>query len=740
MIRAEFIVEELKKNFPDADIDMFWRAYTFAARCHKGQKRVSGEPYLSHPLEVSYILAKMKLGHVSVSVGLLHDTLEDTLATRDEVKEHFGDDVLQIVDGVTKLSKIESTSAIENQASNIRKMMLAMSKDIRVILVKLADRVHNVRTLKHLSPAKQKKIAQETLDIYAPLANRLGINWMKVELEDGAFRYLNPIEYKKIKNKVGDLEEVTDRYIKKIVKSLQMELEKEIPNVKVYGRSKHYYSIMRKMRDRKMLFDEIHDLLGVRIITPLEDQCYKALGIIHSIFKPIPGKLKDYIALPKDNMYRSLHTTVLGEGGNKVEAQIRSERMNVFCEEGIAAHWRYKEGGSEDKKHDEQINWLRRLLEWQTEVKDPKEFLERVKIDLFPDEVYVFTPKEEVRSLMKGATPIDFAYAIHTDIGQSCIGAKINGKLSSIKRQLHNGDIVEILTSSHSHPSRDWLKYVVTPKAKAKITAYFRQAEAAQALKLGNDLIKNYLSEHNIDPKSLTNNRFIEDLAKDRGYNNIDSLMIAIGFGKITVAHLFQKSRLATVTDPNSKKLADKINSNKNRDLGSSKKSSSGVIVGGISDMLVRFARCCGPVPGEEIVGFISMGQGLLVHSVECRNAKNLGLDSERRVDVIWDLKEAQKTSVTLMIESRDKPGILAKISSIISINDSNIRRADISTDNVATGRMLVTMEVDSIDQLINIINELQRDNDIVSVERTIYGSNKLLRSNQFKNLKKRGL
>jgi GTP pyrophosphokinase len=714
MIRPEFIIEELRKNFPGADLDMVWRAYAFAAQCHRGQKRSSGEPYLNHPLAVAHNLAQMKLGHVSVSVGLLHDTIEDTLATPEQIRDMFGEEVWAIVDGVTKISRIEASTYEERQAENIRKMILAMAKDIRVILVKLADRIHNMRTLNFLKPAKQRQIAQETLDIYAPLANRLGINWIKSELENSAFMYLWPVEYGEIKRKVARLEETREDYIDDIVKTVNDRLAPTIPGIDVKGRPKHFYSIFAKMRRQKITFEEVFDIMGVRVVTPEDGDCYTALGQLHSLFKPVPGKLKDYIALPKANGYQSLHTTIVGPGGKPVELQIRSRRMHVFCEEGIAAHWRYKEGGGEaDDRHYEQIAWLRRLLEWQQEVQDPKEFLEKVKIDLFPDEVYVFTPRQEVKSFPRGATPIDFAFAVHTDVGHHCVGAKINGKLASLKQPLKNGDIVEILTNQQAHPSRDWLKVVATSKARTKISNFLRQKERSQALGLGRQMLEKEIVRHGFDPTPYLEEKKLTAAARLVGHNTVESLLIGIGLGKVKASMIAAKFLPKESLEEQDRKVESMVG----RTTKST--SSSGVRVSGVDDVLVRFAHCCNPTPGEPIIGFISRGRGLVIHSADCSNAMNLGHDSERRLDVEWDMETVGKAPATLLIESEDRPGILAGVSAVISDQGANITEA--ATRNVpgsGKGSITLTMEVADIRQLNHIIHVISQRPGVLSVER----------------------
>ncbi len=720
MIRLEYIIEELRSYMPDADFDMIWKAYAFAAKCHKGQKRVSGEPYLSHPLEVANILTQMKLGHVSVSVGLLHDTVEDYDTTVEEIEELFGDEVAHIVDGVTKLSLLQFSSKEEQQAENFRKMILAMSKDLRVILIKLADRTHNMRTLNFLRPEKQRAIAQETLDIYAPLANRLGIGWIKTELENNAFKYLWPKDYYEIRKKVKEVEGKRDEYIKQIVDDVKEYLSAEGFKVEVAGRPKNYYSIFSKIYRQGISFDEVLDLMGIRIITQTKEECYTILGHLHTKYKPIPGKLDDYIALPKANMYQSLHTTTVGPEGKPVEFQIRTRAMHAVSEEGIAAHWRYKDGVTKERKHDDQIIWLRRLMDWQQDVKDPREFLEFVKIDLFPDEVYVFTPQQDVKALPQGATPIDFAYAVHTDVGHHCIGAKVNGKLSSLRQELKNGDIVEVLTSVQSHPNRDWLKFVKTSKARTKISHYIHQAERERGLELGKELFEKELTRLGLETKKYMTEEMLLPHAQSHGYMSLDSMYIAIGLGKVKVSQILAKVAPRETASAYKKKmsLAGTIKKLITKPL--EKAQTSGVRIQGMDDLLIRFAQCCNPVPGDEIRGFISRGRGLIVHTVDCPNAVAIGLRSERSVDVEWDIKEKEKEKRLVMVKvnTENKPGILSRVSGIIAEHGSNISEASVRADEGSHGNLYITLDVFDLAQLRRLMEAIDKLPGVKSVER----------------------
>ena len=720
MIRPEYIVEELSRYMPDADCDMVWRAYAFASKCHKGQKRVSGEPYLSHPLEVANILTAMKLGHISITVGLLHDTLEDTETSPNEIKDLFGEEVSMLVDGLTKISKLKFSSQEELQAENVRKMILAMSKDIRVIMIKLADRIHNMRTLHYLDKAKQKSISQETLEIYAPIASRLGMGWIKTELEDASFKYLWPDEYSEIKQNVIRVEKQRNQYVNLIVKEVEEFLYNEELSVSVAGRPKHYFSIFEKMRRLKISFEEVFDLMGVRIITSTKQECYLILGLLHSLYKPIPGKLDDYIALPKANMYQSLHTAIVGPEGKAVEFQIRTQGMHMVSEEGIAAHWRYKEGSPLNQEHDDQITWIRHLLEWQKDVDNPREFLEYVKIDLFPNDVYVFTPKQEVKALPKDATPIDFAFSVHTELGQHCIGAKVNGKLASLKQKLKNGDIIEIMSNEQQKPNRDWLKVVKTSKAKSKINSYIRQEERKRALEIGREILEKEIRHLGIDPHKLMEENKVLPPAQAIGYMSVNSLYTALGLGKVKVSNFLTK--LAPVETAKAAKSKQSFTDAIKRFITRTPKPTKpqGIRVKGIDDVLIRFAKCCNPVPGDNVLGFISRGRGLMVHSVDCPNAITIGLESERVVAVEWDTEKEKKNSykVGIEVETQNKPGVLAKVTAVMADENSNITDVNLSVKDEQTGIVSITLEVANLAQLQEMMDAVMKVNGVKNVKR----------------------
>jgi len=711
--RVEDIIGSLHTYHPDADENLIWKAYTFSAKVHKGQTRLSGEPYLSHPMHVAFLLTKMKMDDVSVAVGMLHDTIEDTYATPDEVKQQFGDQVFSLVDGVTKISQIHFSSKEEQQAENFRKMILAMSKDIRVIMIKLADRLHNMRTLRHMSPEKQKTISEETLDIYAPIANRLGISWVRTELENLSFQYRYPEDYTQIKNWVRDRDEDRKEYLDKVLKIVKEALNKAGLKVEANCRSKHYYSIFKKMNDQKINFNQVYDIQGIRIITQSLQDCYTALGIIHSIWVPIPGKIKDYIAMPKSNLYQSLHTTVLGPEGKRVEFQIRTQKMHEISEEGIAAHWRYKEPSV--KKKDDQFVWLRRLVEWQQDVKNPREFLENIKVNLFPDDVYVFTPKGEVLSFPRGATPIDYAYQIHTYIGNHCIGAKVNDRIVPLKYQIKNGDIIEILSSQNQRPNQDWLKFVKTSKARSKIRSFIRNQQREWSLALGRQILEREISHYHNNPGSLLTDTKLDEVAPHVGLNSADGLISAVGFGKLSVQSVLPK--LLPKEFSKDQKLHSKSKPLKvvSKTPG---KIPSGIRVSGSDNIMVQLAKCCNPVQGDEITGFISRGRGVIVHTADCENLRIIENEPERMVEVEWDTEELATHNVQIRMETLDHPGILANISQAVASCRSNIVNANITTTDHGKGKISFTINIKDLNHLQTIIKTVESLDGVIQVER----------------------
>ncbi|MDQ3266352.1 MAG: bifunctional (p)ppGpp synthetase/guanosine-3',5'-bis(diphosphate) 3'-pyrophosphohydrolase [Myxococcota bacterium] len=732
MIRLNDILQRVASYHPDPDLDIIKKAYVYSAKVHQGQLRKSGEPYLVHPLEVAGILAELKLDEASIVTGLLHDTIEDTLATSEELTELFGPEVANLVDGVTKLSKFSASaklSAEEKQAENFRKMIVAMAQDIRVILVKLADRTHNMRTLDHMAAEKQARIAQETLDIYAPLANRLGISWIKTELEDLSFRYTKPQEFKDLHDKVQSRQKERERYIEEVVDLVESKLKENTLQGEVSGRFKHLYSIYKKMKAQGIEFEQVPDVLAFRIILKDVAGCYEALGLMHQLWKPVPGRFKDFIAIPKPNMYQSLHTTVLGPRSERIEVQIRTEEMHRIAEEGIAAHWAYKEGRTTISKDDEKFAWLRQLMEWQQDLKDPKEFLETVKVDLFTDEVFVFTPKGDVKSLPRGATPVDFAYAIHSDVGGRCVGAKVNGKIVPLRYKLKNGDIVEVLTSPQAHPSKDWLTFVKTSRAQQKIRAFIKQQQRDKSLQLGRELAEKEFRRFSLNFNKLLKNGDLKKISEELGYRIEEDLLAAVGYGKIAPNQLIQKllppEKLAE-TDKPATNAATALSTTQGTGFGNrmaevakklvGRPTRSGVMIGGVDDVLVRFGRCCNPVPGDQIAGFITRGRGVTVHTSNCEKA--LATDPERRVDVAWDVRGDFKRPVTLRVLTVDRPGLLADISNTFSKKGVNISQANCR----ATGddRAVNTFEVviSDLKQLTDLMRTIERLNGVFSVER----------------------
>ena len=717
-MRIESILERFHDYNPHADIDPIMRAYVYAAKAHKGQERVSGEPYLSHPLQVSGILTELRMDTATLAAGLLHDVVEDTRATLDEIQEHFGKEIAGLVDAVTKLSRIPFSTREEAQAENIRKMVLAMSKDIRVILVKLADRLHNMRTLEPLPEEKRRLIARETLDIYAPLAHRLGIYWIKAELEDLALRHLDPEAYRDLATRIAQKRREREGDINEVIGVLEKKLLEVEIKAQITGRPKHFYSIYKKMHDHKKEFDEIYDLTAIRVITDSVKDCYGTLGVIHTLWKPISHRFKDFIAVPKSNGYQSLHTTVIGPRGDPAEIQIRTWEMHRVAEEGIAAHWKYKEGRSSIEASDQSFVWLRQLMEWQRELKDSKEFLHTLKVDLFPDEVYVFTPRGDVKPFPKGATPIDFAFAVHTDVGHRCAGAKVNGRLVPLRTELQNGDIVEILTSPNQTPSRDWLKAVKTPRARSKIRQWIKNEERARSISLGKDMLEKEIRRLGKSPAHLLKPEMLKPTFSHYGIGSEEEFFAAVGYGKISpkqaVARLLPPEELRILTE------AEEIREKKiERKPARPRPSEEGVSIRGIDDILVRFSKCCSPVPGDEIIGFITRGRGVSIHTMDCPNAVSLMADPERQIAVYWDEERKAPHQVKIRVEiGKDRPGILAEISTAISATNTNITQAEIRVTEERTGVNTFVLEVTNLGQLQAAMQAIQRIDGVVGVER----------------------
>ncbi|MGD2126302.1 MAG: bifunctional (p)ppGpp synthetase/guanosine-3',5'-bis(diphosphate) 3'-pyrophosphohydrolase [Desulfobacteraceae bacterium] len=712
MIRLNDITSQILSYHPKADINLVEKAYVYSAKVHQGQVRLSGEPYLSHPLEVAHILTQMKMDVISVVAGLLHDTIEDTVAELSEIGRLFGKETANIVDGVTKISKMQFSTTEEHQAENMRKMILAMATDIRVIIVKLADRLHNMQTLGYQAPEKQRLTARETLDIYAPLAGRMGIYWLKSTLEDLCLYYLEHEIYEKIKTELTERRENREKFIEEVKELLSQKLKQSNIEATIRGRHKHLYSIYTKMKDQKLSPNQVYDILAFRVIVKSLKECYEVLGLIHATWKPVPGRFKDYISLPKANMYQSLHTSVIGPLGRRMEIQIRTWEMDKVSEEGIASHWKYKEGLIASKTDEKQFTWLRRLLEWQKSLQDPKEFMETVRMDLFPNEVYVFTPKGEVKEFPKGATPVDFAYSIHSEIGNRCIGAKVNGRMVPLRYQLKNGDTVEIITSKKHHPSNDWLEFVKTPRAKTKIRQWIMRQERDQSINLGKELLEKTLEQSRINLSNIMKSEQISAVAKDLSFHSVEDLLANLGFGRVSAKQIIGrlKPKLGIEEDvPTS--LVSKMVSRIKR-----KKSTRGIKVRGLEDMLVRFANCCHPVPGEHVAGFITRGRGVTIHKYNCRHI--LEAEPERVVEVLWEPSDHDLYVAKLRVISGDKKGVLADISAIMADKNANILQAQVQTTIDRKGIALFTIEVENYKQLQDILGAIKKVKDVLLVER----------------------
>jgi GTP pyrophosphokinase len=712
MLRITDILDKTQDYLSPEEQEMIEKAYIFSATVHQGQVRLSGEPYLTHPMEVAGMLSDMKSDAATIISGLLHDTVEDTLATIDQIGEEFGKDVAFLVEGLTKISKITFGTQEERQAENFRKMMLAMSSDIRILLVRLADRIHNMRTLGFQPPARQQYIAKETIELYAPLANRLGINWMKVELEDLSFQYLRPEAYRELAQRVAQSREKRDQYTEEVKGIIRAELERFELKGEVDGRAKHFFSIHKKMEEQHLNFDEVYDLMAFRVIldSNQEKSCYEALSIVHALWKPVPGRFKDYIAMPKANNYRSLHTTVIGPHGQRVEIQIRTRAMHEWAEEGIAAHWQYKEKQHSQGDNAEQIKKLRELMESQQELKNPREFMSNLKMALFPDEVYVFTPNGDVKSFPKGATPIDYAYSIHTDVGNQCIGAKVNRNIVPLKYQLQNGDAVEITTQSGHHPSKDWLKFAVTSRARAKIKNWIKTEERTRSIDLGKDLLEKEFRRHHLKFGSFAKSNEIKKILEEYKLSSLEELLVSVGYGKLSPRHVVrlllpeEVGRDEEVPAEKKKKKAPSV-------------SAPGISLTGVEDVMVRYAKCCAPIPGDEIIGFISRGRGITIHTAQCPHIQEF--DSDRLIDVQWNIKEKQNYPVGLRVICRDSKGLLAELSAVISALDINISHAEIETRPQEMQAICdFKLDVMDLNQFNEVVAAMKKLKSVVSVER----------------------
>jgi len=706
------LIDRLKSYNAEADLQAIRKAYEFSAKAHKGQIRRSGEPYLQHPLAVAGVLTLLRTDVTAVVAGLLHDTLEDTLATPEELEREFGPEVVHLVGGVTKIGKITFRNYEEKQAENFRKMVLSMADDIRVVLIKLADRLHNMRTLEYLSEHKRQEIAQETLEIYAPLANRLGIGWIKNELEDLCLKHLKPDVYETLRVRVAKRDEDRQQYIQEVIEVVKKAMTENGLQGEVSGRPKHLYGIYQKMEKQSISFEEVYDLAALRIITDTKMSCYAWLGIIHSLWRPLPGRFKDYIAIPKSNLYQSLHTTVVGPKGEHVEFQIRTEEMHRVAEQGIAAHWKYKEQRQIEEKEEKTFSWLRQFVEWHQDLPDNRQFMDSVKLDLFHDVVYVFTPKGMVKELPKGSTPVDFAYAVHTDVGNHCVGAKVNGKIVPLKHAVSSGDTVEILTSPNQTPHKDWLKFVRTSRAKTKIKHWIKAEEHQRSIDIGRRLLESEFRRHGLAPAQMIRSDQLLHVAQQAGYDTTDELAAAVGFGHLPTAQVVGK--LNSATAPAMPSSVEQVPSKPALAKGDER----GVKVKGARDLLMQLSRCCNPVPGDRILGYITRGRGLTIHTVDCPNLEALDYDKNRLVEVEWDTSMPSTHSVKVSVIAIDKTGVLANVSAAISECQANISRAEITTREDRKAMLDFVIEIADTGHLGRVMKTIERVDGVITARR----------------------
>jgi GTP pyrophosphokinase len=717
MLALDSLVDIVRTYHPAADVDLIRKAYRYSEWAHQGQTRKSGEPYFVHPASVAGLITELRLDTASVCAGLLHDVLEDTRVTSTDLTREFGSEVMTIVDGVTKLGKINFHSREDRQAESFGKMVVAMAQDLRVLLVKLCDRLDNMRTLDHMKPEAQERIARETREIYAPLASRLGMQRLKSELEDLSFKYLEPDAYKELATKLAKTRKDRDRYIESVCRTIVSRLAEQGFGAEVTGRAKHLYSIHRKMKDQSCDFEQVYDILAFRICVESVADCYAALGAMHSRWTPIPGRFKDYVALPKPNMYQSLHTTVIGPGRQRIEIQIRTHEMHRVAEHGVAAHWRYKEriSGGVDPKDAQKFGWLRELADFQANVKDPVEFMESVKIDLFPDEVYVFTPKGDVRVLPRGSTPVDFAYAIHSEIGMHCSGARANGQIVPLRYKLKSGDVIEVISSATQQPNKDWLDFVVTTRARSRIRQHIRSELRQKSVNLGRELLESEMRTAGLSFAKLAKSEHdSKRVAEHFGNGSLDELLLAVGYGKLDAEDVVEAiQNHAPDSEPPPSLKQGRIEQFVRKVIG---RDHAGITVNGIDDVLVRYARCCNPLPGDPIIGFITRGRGVAVHRRECKKA--LDMDPERRVDVAWDSKAKINRPVQLCVTTTNKPGILATVSQTFSAQSINISEANCRAGEDGHARNVFTFHCNDLSQLKGVMKALSRVSGVVDVSR----------------------
>ena len=717
----QYILGDSRERYSEQDLELLRRAYEFARHAHEGQKRASGEPYITHPVAVARILAERGLDPHGLAAALLHDTIEDCRGVQHaRLSEEFGEAVADLVEGVTKISNLHFGNRKEEQVENLRKMILAMARDIRVVIIKMADRLHNLRTLGHLSPDKQQKIARDTMDVYAPLANRLGMTRVKSELEDGSMYYLLPSDYKEIAQKVALKRGERDALVQQSVEVLKTELELQGIKANIQGRSKHLWSIYQKMHKHELPFDEIHDLIGLRVICEDVPACYEILGTIHKLWRPLPGRFKDYIAMPKENMYQSLHTTVVGLGGHRIEIQVRTSEMHRFAEEGIAAHWKYKEGKKGKQEMEEKLAWLRKLTDWLNEVRDPGEFMDALNKDVFADTVFCFTPRGDVMELPMGATPLDFAYAIHTNVGETCVGAKVNRRIVPLRYTLQNGDFVEILTSKTGHPSSDWLDIVKTSRARTKIKHWLRARNFPENVEKGRDALTKAARARGLQLDWAAIEAKIQPLLKTWKVGSVDELLGEIGFGGLLVQSVVQRvfpDSAAAVEEAPSQQSTKSLTQGKK---GARKKSSQGVLVDGLASTVVRFAGCCSPVPGDPIVGFITVGRGVTIHQQECAALKKALLQNGHEAKILpaeWDMEHPPVRRVSVRVECQDRKGLLTDVTGIITSN--NIFILESKTKSRADHAVLkFLLEIKSVEQLNQLFNQLRQVKGVTNLAR----------------------
>jgi GTP pyrophosphokinase len=704
-VRINDIIDEISSYVSESELRLVEKAYVFSARVHQGQMRLNGEPYLNHPLEVAHIVAKMHLDVTSVASALLHDTIEDSLTEREDIKAEFGEEVASVVDGLTKISKINFRSEEEKQAENFRKMILAMSKDLRVLLIKLVDRLHNMRTLSFHTRQNQVRIARETLDIYAPLANRLGIHWLQMELENLGFMYLEPEDYRGLKSKLDAIALEKDEYLRDFMAHVKMSLEEAGIQAEIKSRIKHIYSVYQKLKRQNISLANVYDVLGVRVIVNNVGECYAVMGIIHGRWKPIQQRIKDFIAQPKPNKYQSLHTTVMGPGGDRIEIQIRTREMDEIANNGIAAHWVYKDyarfhdQGRFSGQDAQDLEWLRRLLEDHKEIQNPREFLQSVKLDLYPEEVFVFSPKGEVYQFPMGATPLDFAYSVHTQLGNQCTGAKVNGQIVKLNYELKSGDVVEILRSAKQHPSKDWLRIAKTSRAKNKIQAWLRTQEREQSIALGREMVEKKLRtvhmERDVD---------MDTLARDSSFKNTDDFLAAIGYGRLSVNQVLHK----VYPDYQKKQVRSAP--------AAKKEEGSSVVVKGVDNLLIRFAKCCRPIPGDEIVGFITRGKGITVHRSSCQYANEI--DSQRMIPVEWEMNTSEDHEVEVAVVCENKPGMLGSITAAMGAKNVNITKLKAQPLPDGNSLCIFLVTIKNLGELERLSSDIRRLKGVMRVER----------------------